>query len=88
MIGTKLMIEKLTGNKKFEVEEKLGLPELTKLVETIAENNPENEKILLEKLEKSTQGVFSFKDDLENPLYKRMVQCIKDLKKANAGVKK
>ena len=57
-------------------------------MESIAENNQETENFLLDKLEKSNQGTVPFKDDVDNPLYKKIVQCIKDLKKINAPVKK
>ena len=72
----------MTGNKKFEVDEKLGLVELTKLVETVSEGASETENYLLTKLEESTQGNLVFKDDMENSIYKRLVACIKDLKKS------
>jgi len=84
MVGTKQIIEKFTGNKKFEVDEKLGLPEFTKLIENIADSNVETEKILLDKFEKAVQGNYVFKDELENPLYKRTVQLIKEMKKPKA----
>jgi hypothetical protein len=71
----------LTANKKFEVDEKLGLPELTRLIETVCDGNIDSEKLLLTKMEESQQGVFSFKDDAENPLFKKMVEKIKELKK-------
>lgn len=64
------------------MEEKLDLNALINLIETVTEQNKETEKIFLTKLEESTQGVFSFKEDMENPIYKRLVQVIKEIKKA------
>jgi hypothetical protein len=71
----------LSGNKKFEVEEKLGISEFTKLIEKASDENREIESQFLEKLEKSQQGLTVFKDDLENTMYKKLIQTIKDLKK-------
>jgi hypothetical protein len=80
-VGTKQIIEKLSGNKKFEVEEKLGIVDLTRLVEKASDENREIESQLLEKMEKSVQGIPVFKDDMENPMYKKLIQTIKELKK-------
>ena len=81
MLSTKLIIEKLSGNKKFEVDEKLGFVDFVKLLENVSENNFDSQKTLVEKMELSIQGNQIFKDDLENPLYKRMAQLIKEMKK-------
>ena len=71
----------MSGNKKFEIEEKLGLVEFTKLIEKTSDENREIEAEYLDKLEKSIQGFPSYKDDLENPMYKKLIQTIRDLKK-------
>jgi hypothetical protein len=81
LVGTKQIIEKLTGNKKFEVEEKLDQQGLIKFIENVSELNSETEKILISKLESSVQGNTVFKDDIENPVYKRIVQVIREMKK-------
>lgn len=77
-----MIIEKLTGNKKFEVDEKLGPQEFMKLIETVSEGNSETENILISKLEESVQGNMVFKDDPENPIFKKLVQIIKEMKKS------
>ena len=81
MVGTKLIIEKLTGNKKFEVDEKLSLNDYFKLIESVTEGSRENEDIFLIKLEESIQGIYSFKDDQDNFIFKKLVQIIKEMKK-------
>ena len=75
------MIEKLSGNKKFEVDDKLGMPEFIKFIENITENNTEVEKILLEKLEVSLSGGIPFRDDTDSFLYKRIISLLKENKK-------
>ncbi len=81
-MSTKIIIEKLTGNKKFEVDEKLGASEFFKLVETVSDANISNEDELLLKLEASLQGSLVCKDDQENFIYKKLVQVIKEMKKS------
>jgi hypothetical protein len=71
----------LTGNKKFEVDEKLGLQEFMKLIESVCEGNYETENVLITKLEESTQGNMVFKDDPDNQIFKKLVQIIKEMKK-------
>ena len=71
----------MTGNKKFEVDEKLGPQEFMKLIESVCEGSSETENILISKLEESTQGNMVFKDDPENHIFKKLVQIIKEMKK-------
>jgi hypothetical protein len=80
-VGTKQIIEKLSANKKFEIEEKLGVFEFTKLIEKASYEDREIETQYLEKLEKSIQGIAVFKDDQENPVYKKLLQTIREIKK-------
>jgi hypothetical protein len=75
------MIEKLSGNKKFEVDDKLGQAEFIKFIETVTENNSEVEKQLLEKFQLIMNGMIPFKDDMDNPLYKKIVSVLKENKK-------
>lgn len=81
LVSTKQIVEKLSGIKKFDVDEKLGLPEFTKLLENTCEGDTQVVDLLLEHLEESLGGTTIFKDDLENPIYKRLVQVIKEMKK-------
>ena len=77
-----MIIEKLTGNKKFEVDEKLGIAEFTKMIESASEGNTDTENVLMSKLEESILGNMVYKEDIDNPVYKKLVQVIKDMKKA------
>ena len=81
-LGTKMIIEKLTGNKKFEVDEKLGIVEYMKMIENVSEGNIEIENTLQSKLEESMLGSIVYKEHIENPVYKKLVQVIKDMKRA------
>lgn len=74
-------MEKFSGNKRFDVDEKLGLNEFIKLIENSVENNKESEEEYLEKIELCQAGNSCFKDDPEYPFYKKMVQLIKEMKK-------
>lgn len=71
----------MTGNKKYDIDEKLFFDDFVKFVENVAENDKETEDSFLEKLEFSNQGQTVFKDDQDNFLYKRMIQILKDMKK-------
>ena len=88
LISTKYIIEILTGNKKFDVDEKFEKDGLIKMIESISEPHSDEENELLTKLEESLQGNMVFKEDLENPLYLKIVQYFKDLKAANLEAKK
>ena len=88
LISSKLLIEKMTGNKKFDVDEKFEKDGLIKMIESIVEPHSDEENELLSKLEESLQGNMVFKEDLENPLYLKIVQYFKDLKAANLEAKK
>ena len=88
LISSKLLIEKMTGNKKFDVDEKFEKDGLIKMIENVAEPHSDEENELLSKLEESLQGNMVFKEDLENPLYLKIVQYFKDLKAANLEAKK
>ena len=88
LISSKMLIEKMTGNKKFDVDEKFEKDGLIKMIESISEPHSDEENELLAKLEESLQGNMVFKEDLENPLYLKIVQYFKDLKAANLEAKK
>ena len=88
LISSKMLIEKMTGNKKFDVDEKFEKDGLIKMIESIVEPHSDEENELLTKLEESLQGNMVFKEDLENPLYLKIVQYFKDLKAANLEAKK
>ena len=88
LISTKLIMELLTGNKKYDVDEKFDKEGLIKFIESVAEMHSEEEKILLDSLESALQGNTVFKDDLENPIYLKIVEYFKGLKEANKEAKK
>ena len=88
LISTKLIIELLTGNKKYDVDEKFDKDGLIKFIETIVEMHSDEENSLLESLESALQGNTVFKDDLENPIYLKILDYFKGLKEANKEAKK
>ena len=88
LISTKTIIELLTGNKKFDVDEKFDKEGLIKFIETTVEIHSDDENQLLESLENALQGNPVFKEDMENPLYLKVVEYFKGLKEANKESKK
>ena len=88
LINTKTLIELLTGNKKFEVDEKFDKDGIIKFIESVAEIHSEEENTFLESLENALQGNPVFKEDLENPIYLKIVEYFKGLKEANKEIKK
>ena len=88
LISTKLIMELLTGNKKYDVDEKFDKDGLIKFIETIVEMHSDEENALLESLESALQGNTVFKEDLENPIYLKIVDYFKGLKEANKEAKK
>ena len=88
LIGSKLIIEKLTGNKKFDIDEKFDKEGLIKMIEGVTEPYSDNENTFLNLLEQALEGNIIFKDDLENPLYVKLVQYFRDLKEINKDLKK
>ena len=88
LISTKLIIELLTGNKKYDIDEKFDKDGLIKFIETIVEPHSEKEGTLLDNLESALQGNLIYKDDLENPIYLKIVDYFKELKEANKDAKK
>ena len=78
----------LTGNKKFDVDEKFDKDGIIKFIESVVETHSEDENALLESLENALQGNPVFKEDLENPIYLKIVDYFKGLKEANKEVKK
>ena len=88
LISSKMLIEKMTGNKKFDVDEKFEKDGLIKMIESIVEPHSDEENELLSKLEESMEGNMVFKEDLENPLYLKIVQYFRDLKEANKEAQK
>ena len=69
LISTKLIIELLTGNKKYDVDEKFDKDGLIKFIESVVEMHSEEENALLESLEAGLKGNAVSKEDLENPIY-------------------
>ena len=61
---TKTIIELLTGNKKFDVDEKFDKEGLIKFIESTVEIHSEDENALLESLENGLQGNCVFKEDI------------------------
>ena len=88
LISTKLIIELLTGNKKYDVDEKFDKDGLIKFIESIVEMHSDEENALLDSLESALQGNTVFKEDLENPIYLKIVDYFKGLKEANKEAKK
>ena len=88
LISTKLIMELLTGNKKYDVDEKFDKDGLIKFIETVVEPHSEDEGTLLDNLESALQGNLVYKDDLENPLYLKIVDYFKELKESNKDAKK
>ena len=88
LISTKLIIELLTGNKKYDVDEKFDKDGLIKFIESTVEMHSDEENALLESLEAGLQGNMVYKEDLENPVYLKIVDYFKGLKEANKEAKK
>ena len=88
LINTKLIIELLTGNKKYDVDEKFDKDRIIKFFESIVEAHSEEENALLDALESSLQGNTVYKEDLENPIYLKIVGYFKELKETNKERKK
>ena len=88
LISTKLIIELLTGNKKYDVDEKFDKDGLIKFIESTVEMHSDEENSLLESLEAGLQGNMIYKEDLENPIYLKIVEYFKGLKEANKEAKK
>ena len=88
LISTKLIMELLTGNKKYDVDEKFDKDGLIKFIESVVEMHSDEENSLLESLESALKGNTVFKDDLENPIYLKIVDYFKSLKEANKDAKK
>ena len=88
LISTKLIIELLTGNKKYDVDEKFDKDGLIKFIESTVEMHSDEENALLESLEAGLQGNMVYKEDLENPIYLKIVDYFKGLKEDNKEAKK
>ena len=88
LISTKLIIELLTGNKKYDIDEKFDKEGLIKFIESTVECHSEEENALLDALDSALQGNTVFKEDLENPIYLKIVGYFKELKEANKEIKK
>jgi hypothetical protein len=52
-----------------------------KLFENVCDGSFDTQKVLVEKLELSLQGNMVYKDDLKNPIFERLTQLIKEMKK-------
>ena len=88
LISTKLIIELLTGNKKYDIDEKFDKDGLIKFIESTVEMHSDEENALLDSLEAGLQGNMVYKEDLENPIYLKIVEYFKGLKEANKEAKK
>ena len=88
LISSKLIIELLTGNKKYDVDEKFDKDGLIKFIESTVEMHSEEENALLDSLEAGLQGNMLYKEDLENPIYLKIIDYFKGLKEANKEAKK
>ena len=88
LINTKLIIELLIGNKKYDVDEKFDKDRIIKFFDSIVETHSEEENALLDALESSLQGNTVYKEDLENPIYLKIVGYFKELKETNKERKK
>ena len=88
LISSKLIIELLTGNKKYDVDEKFDKDGLIKFIESTVEMHSEEENALLDSLEAGLQGNMVYKEDLENPIYLKIIDYFKGLKEANKEAKK
>ena len=83
LVSTKNMVEKLSGNKKFDVDEKLSLDDFNRLLDNVCEGNGTMIDLLVNNLEISlTTGNTIYKDDLDNPVYKRLIQVMQEMKKS------
>ena len=52
------------------------------MLDVISDNNPEKLNELLDALDAATKGNPVYKEDLENPLYKKIFGIFKELKKS------
>lgn len=83
LISSKLLVEKLSGNKKFDADEKFDQSGLITFIESITEKHSPQEEELLSKIEEALGGNPVYKDDQENELYLKICNYFRELKKAN-----
>ena len=88
LISTKLIMELLTGNKKYDVDEKFDKEGLVKFIESTVEAHSDDENALFDALESALEGNMVYKEDLENPIYLKIISYFKELKEANKEIKK
>ena len=88
LISTKLIIELLTGNKKYDVDEKFDKEGLVKFIESTVEAHSDDENALFDALESALEGNMVYKEDLENPIYLKIISYFKELKEVNREIKK
>ena len=88
LISTKLIIELLTGNKKYDVDEKFDKEGLVKFIESTVEAHSDDENALFDALESALEGNMVYKEDLENPIYLKIISYFKELKESNKEIKK
>ena len=88
LISTKLIIELLTGNKKYDVDEKFDKEGLVKFIESTVEAHSDDENALFDTLESALEGNMVYKEDLENPIYLKIISYFKELKESNKEIKK
>ena len=61
---------------------------MIKFIESVVETHSDEENALFESLEKALEGNTVFKENVENPLYLKIVDYFKGLKDANKENKK
>ena len=88
LISTKLIIELLTGNKKYDVDEKFDKEGLVKFIESTVEAHSDDENALFDALESALEGNMVYKEDLENSIYLKIISYFKELKEVNREIKK
>jgi hypothetical protein len=74
LISTKLIIELLTGNKKYDVDEKFDKEGLVKFIESTVEAHSDDENALFDALESALEGNMVYKEDMEKSIYLKIIR--------------
>jgi len=80
-------MEKITGIKKYEVDEKLTIQDFYKLLNNVTDNHEFDIEDLLHVLEVSAKGEVYYKDDLNNPILKRLQEKMKEIQATKEATK-
>ncbi|MCQ2816754.1 MAG: hypothetical protein MJ252_05750 [archaeon] len=83
LVGSKFLVEKLSGNKKFDADEKFDQNGFFTFVESVVEKNSEEEETLLSKIEEAIGGNTVYKDTPDDPIFIKVCEYFRELKKAN-----